>query len=165
MEFCVSTKHINWLGGLLTLLAVVVLPAAGADGHEGARYPEYYAITARKIELGPTEGVYSFTLDTIGAEIVRTKVPILWNIAVDNSEGDRSHLTANAIVGAWAFRHKGLQFFDQFVEVAKENPNRAIPPPPFDIRLVVSITDDENGKERRVELPLERITLTQIAGP
>ena len=159
------SKRINCIGGLLGFLAVVALPAAAANSNDQGRYPEYYAITAPKIELNPNEAVYGLTLDTIGAEIVRMNVPILWNISVDGSEGDRSFLKAHAIVGASAFGPKDLQFFNHFVEIAKEDPNRAIPPPAFDIRLVLSITYDENGKQRKVAIPLDRMMLTRLAEP
>lgn len=150
---------------LLPLLLVVVLLLAAAGTSNSGIFTQYFSASAPHVKLRPTEAIYGFTLDTTGAVILRMKVPVLWNVKIDNSDGDRSRLRATAIVGAWAFRGEDLDYFKDFVEIGKEDPNRSPPPPPFDVKLTLTITDDETGKQRKVVLPINQITLSRRSEP
>jgi hypothetical protein len=145
---------------LLALLTVVGSAAVATGGLEPGIFPEYLTISAPLVKLASTESIYSFSLDTIGAVIVRMDVPVMWDVKIDNSEGARSHLRAHAIVGAYAFGGKSLGYFRDFVEIGKYDPNPSLVPE-FDVKLVVGITDDSTGKERSVVLPLAQMTLTR----
>lgn len=148
----------------LPALLFIVIALAGAPAHPAnSLFSEFVKISAHPEKLGPSEGIYGFTLDTMGAVILRTKVPFQWNLDIDSSEGGRSHLRAQAIVGSSAIRSSDFAFFDGFVEVAKFEDQSVAPP--FDLKLVLKVTDDRTGKERKIVLPLHGLIMTRVSEP
>jgi hypothetical protein len=147
---------------LLALLLVISLPAA-TMGASGSDVPsEYFLISVPLVKLGPNESIYGLRIDTTGAVIVRTKVPMMWDLTIDNSEGERSHLKATAIVGAYALGKEDLNYFENFITIGKWKVPLFTP---FDIKLTLDITDDETGNKRKITLPLNRITLMRSSEP
>ncbi len=115
-----------------------------------------------RVKLDPHESIYGLRIDTTGAVIVLCKVPLMWDLTIDNSEGERSHLKETAIVGAYALGEEGLRYFKNFATIGKyKNPLFT----PFDIKLTLDITDDVTGNKRKMALPLDRVTLTRSSEP
>ncbi|MGA7870737.1 MAG: hypothetical protein WCA22_07540 [Candidatus Binatus sp.] len=153
----------NFTKGLLVaLLGILAMPASGSGNFENSTFSEYYGVTAPQIELRSTEGINGFTLDTVGAVILSMKVPFQWNVSVDNADGGRSQLKADAIVESSAFEAEGARYFNNFVEIGKIDAKIS---PPFDIKLVLRIIDHESEKERTVMVPLDRLRLTRRSEP
>ncbi len=148
---------------LFTLPLFVALLGPIVGRSESAIAFRYFSVSAPRVKLHPSELIYGLTLDTTGAVILRMKVPFQWNVAVDNSDGGRSHLKANAIVGASAFGEHDLDYFTDFVDIGQiQNSNIS---PPFDVSIILQITDEANGKERKLVLPRNQLTLTSQSEP
>ena len=106
-----TSEWIKCIGRLLAFLVVVSLPAVATGTSEKGRYPQYYAITAPKLELNPTESVYGFTLDTIGAMIVRMSVPMYWNVNIDKLRRGPFALNCACYSRSVGFRGEGSSVF------------------------------------------------------
>ncbi|HUA33144.1 MAG TPA: hypothetical protein VMA09_06030 [Candidatus Binataceae bacterium] len=83
---------------LSTLLFFFVLStfftAARAAG--GPEF-NYFTVSAPiRLKIGPHESIDEYTLETLGAVVISTKVPFQWNMEIDNSEGSRTHLNSMA---------------------------------------------------------------------
>jgi hypothetical protein len=122
---------------------------------------DYFSVSAPQISLSKWESIYAFTVDTKGAVILRTRVPLQWDLAIDNSDGGRSHLKATAIVGASALDVLRYQYFKDFLQIGKLKP----PEIHFEVELSLTITDDKSGKMREVVLPTDKMTLTPCSEP
>lgn len=147
---------------LLMLLLAISFPTA-AIGASGSGVPsEYFAMSVPRVKLGAHESIYALRIDTTGAVIVGTKVPLMWDLTIDNSEGGRTHLQATAIVGAYALGEEGLRYFENFVTIGRWKDPLF---PPFNIKLTLDITDDVTGNKRKITLPLDRVTLTRSSEP
>ncbi len=146
-------------------LIVIVLYGAATAQCASSMFAETFCVSIPPMKLRSAEAIYAFAFDTQGALIIRNKVPLSWNVTIDNSDGDRSHMQANAVVGAWAFRTGSLGYFRNFAEVGRENPDQKPPPPPFDMKLTLKITDDATGKERTIVVPIHKMrTTAQCSG-
>ena len=111
----------------------------------------------------PGESIYGINIKTESAVIVRTKVPLEWDLDVDNSEGERSALKGSAIVGAAALNENGAGYFHNFLEVARYK--HPIILTRFEMTVTLSITNDRTGAERKVRLPLKRMILKPSTAP
>jgi hypothetical protein len=147
---------------LFTLLVVTSFPAIAISASRSGVPSDYFSMSVPRVKLGANESIYGLRIDTAGAVIVLCKVPLMWDLSIDNSEGERSHLKATAIVGAYALGEEGSCYFKDFVTIGRwKDPLFT----PFDIKVTLNVTDDVTGKKRKITLSLDRVTLTRSSEP
>jgi hypothetical protein len=130
---------------------------------EGQTTFDYFSVSAPQVRLNTWESVYAFKVDTKDAVILRTRVPFQWDLAIDNSEGGRSYLRANAIVGAAALDRLGFGYFKDFLQIGKMKENTF--DEPLEVKLVLTITDDKSGRTRRIVLTTGQMKLRACSEP
>jgi hypothetical protein len=144
----------------LALFLIVSFPIVAWAASPSVEAPTCVTVSAREMRLGANERIYGFRLDVAGALVRSTKVPFQWNLTVDNSDGERSHLKANTVVGASAFGPEDLDYFQCFVQIERlEHPFLAR----FAIALVLEVTDEATGQKRYQQLPAETLSLSRAA--
>jgi hypothetical protein len=139
---------------IVTLFAVRIRSASSSTVISS----EYYNLSIPPIALTPDESIYGFTLNTAGAVIVRLRSPLQWNFSLDNSLGGRSVLIGKAITGSSALENS---YFHNFVQIAQIN--SAPVSLPFKVNIILSITNDRTGDQRRVRLGTAQLILTKSA--
>ena len=95
-----------------------------------------------------------------GADILRIKVPTLWNVALDNSVDGRASLTEGFTVGAAALTADSLDYFDDFITIGRsKHPVRNFESY-FDFQLVIDVsTDSQMENTREIRFGLKELTL------
>jgi hypothetical protein len=112
--------------------------------------------------LHPFEQVTEITCLVLGGGITEVSVPAQWNVDVDSSVGGRAKLTAFAVVGASAFYQSELgPFHHGFMTIAKDPSRLHILS--FDVTVVLTITNNDMGNERKVTFTKKQMVLTESA--
>ncbi len=141
----------------VVLVAATLLIASTARRSWSYNEFDYFDVSIPSVTMVPGESIYGINIKTESAVIVRTKVPLEWDLDVDNSEGERSALKGWAIVGAAASNENGDGYFHNFLEVARYK--HPIILTRFEMAVTLSITNDRTGAERKVRLQLKRMIL------
>jgi hypothetical protein len=124
---------------------------------------DYFNVSIPTVTMAPGESIYGISIETESAVILRTKVPLAWDLNVDNSEGERSALKAGAIVGAAALNEGGAGYFHDFLEVARYKHPSILTR--FGMIVTLSITNNRTGAERKIRLPLKQMVLKPSTAP
>ncbi len=144
-------------------VATVLLIASTARWSWGDSEFDHFDVSIPSVTLTAGESIYGINIKTESAVIVRTKVPLEWNLNVDNSEGERSALKAWAIVGAAALDQNGAGYFHDFLEVGRYKHPYILTR--FEMTVTLSITNDRTGAKRKIRLPLKQMTLKPSTAP
>ena len=124
---------------------------------------DYFFVSIPAVTLAPDESIYGISVKTESAVIVRTNVPIEWDLNIDNSEGERSALKAWAIVGAAALDGNGSGYFHDLLEVGRYKHPAILTR--FEITVILSVTNDRTGAERKIRLSLKQMILKPSTSP
>jgi hypothetical protein len=102
---------------VLATTALFCLVNAASVQAKNIRY-EFFDVSLPRFHLASDEQIEAFKCRVRGV-IVRINAPLEWNMKLDNGTGGRSDLTAEAIVGAAALDMSHLDYFHDFLTVAK----------------------------------------------
>ncbi len=148
---------------LLSIVAIVVsgfaqpVLAKSAD----SKY-QFFNLSLPDFKLYTAEQVTGFSCTVLGGGIAQVSVPFQWDVSVDSSIGDRATLTASSNHGADAFYQPDLApFHDNFMAVFRDPLNVKILS--FEVTFVLTITNNETGKERKLTFTAKQLSLTQTA--
>ena len=147
----------------IAVLAAALLIASTARQSWSDNEFDYFGVSIPAVALAPNESIYGISIKTESGVIVRTNVPIEWDLNIDNSEGERSALKAWAIVGAAALDGNGSGYFHDLLEVGRYK--HPIILTRFEITVTLSITNDRTGAERKIRLPLKEMILKPSTAP
>ena len=145
------------------VMAVALLIASTARPSWSDNEYECSDVSIPSVAMAPGESIYGINIRTESAVILRTKVPLAWDLDVDNSEGERSALKAQAIVGAAALNEGGGGYFHDFFELCRYKHPFILTR--FEMTVILSITNDRTGAERKIRLPLKQMILKPTTSP
>ena len=149
---------------LITMvMAIALLIASTARRSWSDSEYDCFDVSIPSVALAPGESIYGINVKTESAVILRTKVPLVWDLDVDNSEGERSALKAEAIVGAAALNEGGSGYFHDFLEVCRYKHPSILTR--FEMTARLSITNDRTGAERKIGLLLKQMILKPTTSP
>ena len=123
-----------------------------------SRY-RFFNLSTPHFDLHPSEQITEFSCLVLGGGIAQVNVPFQWDVNVDSSLGDRGKLTASAVAGGSAFYKDDLApFYEGFVTIARDPPDMKILS--FDVTVVLTITNNDTGNERKLTFTTNQIILT-----
>ncbi len=142
---------------LLPIVAIVVA-AGGVSSSASAASYELFDVSLPAFNLARGERIEAFECDVRGST-VRVNTPLQWNMSLDNGTGGRSVLRAHAVVGAAFFDKDHLDYFDDFITVAKiAYPSNEPMSEHFNVTVVLTIVN-QDGEVRRIKFPLNKLIL------
>jgi hypothetical protein len=148
----------------LFLLGFVVAIVVSGFGHHVFAEPDdgtqFFNLSLPDFKLYTAEQVTGFSCLVRGGGIAQVSVPFQWDVNVDGSLGGRTQLTASAVVGNSAFYQPDLApFHDGFLTIAKDRP--ALKEMNLDVTVVLTITNNETDKERKLTFTTKQLILTR----
>jgi len=133
---------------LLLFILTMAIPSLAVSA-------EYYDLSVKNFKLSGVERVVGYKLKiTSGRISALKKVPIGWNVTIDNDPSWNTTLTGSIIVAAAAIKPN---FFDKFVQVEKFEQDEI----DFDLMLEI-ITTSDFEKETSILLDKKLLLLTPI---